>query len=115
MTNKSDLPKPCGWRILICVADLQEKTAGGILLPEIAKHNERNLSSIGQIVAVGDLAWRRPDLGVEHPWAAEGDWVVFGRYAGSRIEVEGREYRLMNDEEILAVITEDMKDKVKRV
>lgn len=114
-TNKALLPQPSGWRILVHVSDIQEKSAGGVIIPEMAKHNERNLSSIGQIVALGPLAYARPDLGVDLPWCKEGDWVIFGRYAGSRIEVEGREYRLMNDEEILAVIPEAIKDKVKRV
>jgi len=49
------------------------------------------------------------------PWAAVGDHVIFGRYAGSRIELDGKEYRLMNDEEILAVIPEEIKAKIKRV
>ena len=115
MTNKALLPQPSGWRILVLVSDIQEKSAGGIYIPDSAKHNERNLSSIGQIITLGPLAYARPDLGVDLPWCKEGDWVIFGRYAGSRIEVEGREYRLMNDEEILAVLPEAIKDKVKRV
>ena len=109
------LPQPAGWRILVQVSDIQEKSAGGIYIPDSAKHNERNLSSIGQVITLGPLAYSRPDIGVDTLWCAEGDWVIFGRYAGSRIEVEGREYRLMNDDEILAVIPEEIKDKVKRV
>lgn len=113
--KKSDLPQPSGWRILVKVSDLQEKSAGGIFIPEQAKHNERNLSSLGTIVLLGPLAYTRPDLGMEEPWCKEGDTVIFGRYAGSRISLDEQEYRLMNDEEVLAVIPESIKTRVKRV
>lgn len=113
--SKELLPTPCGWRILIEVSDIQNVTAGGIHIPDMAKSNERNLTSVGKIVRLGNLAYNRPDLGMNDPWAAVGDHVIFGRYAGSRIELDGKEYRLMNDEEILAVIPEEIKAKIKRV
>lgn len=113
-TTIDDLPKPTGWRVLIRVSDLQDKSAGGIFIPELAKHNERNLSSIGQVITLGPLAYNRPDLGVDVLWCSPDDWVIFGRYAGHRIDVDGTEYRLMNDDEILAVIPEHMKTRVKR-
>ena len=40
------------------------------------------------------------------PWCKEGDWVIFGRYAGSRFKIEGGEVRLLNDDEIIARITD---------
>ena len=111
----TDLPIPSGWRILVRVSDVQNVTKGGVIIPELAKHNERNLSSIGQIEKLGVLAYNRPDLGVDEPWCKEGDWVIFGRYAGTRIEIDTVEYRIMNDDEVVAVIPESIKDKVKRV
>ena len=115
MSTPDELPTPTGWRILVRVSDLADKTPGGIIMPDVAKSNERNMSSIGQVVRLGDLAFNRPDLGIDSPWAMTGDWVIFGRYAGHRIEVDKTEYRLMNDDEILAVIPEHMRDRVKRV
>lgn len=109
------LLQPSGWRILVRVSDLQEKTAGGVYIPDMAKANERNLSSIGTIVALGPLAYTRPDLGMDTPWCGVGDHVIFGRYAGSRVEIDGKEYRLMNDDEVLATIPPELIGKVKRV
>lgn len=106
--------RPAGWRILIKVAEIEEKTAAGIIIPDIAKANERVLTSIGQVVALGPMAYRRPDLGLNDDWCFEGDWVMFGKYAGARHVIDGVEYRLMNDDEILAVVPETIKDRVKR-
>ena len=62
-------------------------------------------SGCDYVVKVGPLAYKdKEKFGDSEPWCKEGDWVIFGRYAGSRFKIEGGEVRLLNDDEILAKI-----------
>ena len=60
----------------------------------------------GYVLKVGPLAYQDQEKfgAFSHPWCEEGDWVIFGRYAGSRFKIVGGEVRLLNDDEILAKI-----------
>ena len=106
------LPKPTGWRILILPFKGKKQTEGGILLPDQAIEREALATVCGYVLKVGPLAYKDPNKfgnptdATESwdPWCKEGDWVIFGRYAGSRFKIEGGEVRLLNDDEILATI-----------
>jgi co-chaperonin GroES (HSP10) len=54
---------------------------------------------------MGPDAYKDEKRFAEGPWCKEKDWVIFGRYAGSRLKIEGGEIRLLNDDEILATIS----------
>jgi co-chaperonin GroES (HSP10) len=51
---------------------------------------------------VGNLAYADESKFPNGPWCKEGDWIIFGRYAGARIPIDGGEIRLLNDDEVLA-------------
>ena len=53
---------------------------------------------------MGADAYSDPHKFPEGPWCKEGDWVIFGRYAGARFQIEGGDMRILNDDEILACI-----------
>ena len=63
------------------------------------------------MLKVGDLAYKDPEKFPAGPWCQEKDWVMFARYAGSRFSIDGGEVRILNDDEILARISdpEDVK------
>jgi len=61
-------------------------------------------SQCGLILAMGPQCYQDKERYPEGPWCKKGDWVMFARYAGSRIKIEGGEIRLLNDDEILATI-----------
>jgi len=112
ITAKEKLPEPSGWRILILPYRGKGKTAGGIYIPDATVDREALATVCGYVVKVGPLAYKdpikfgNPNAPTENwePWCKEGDWVIFGRYAGSRFKIEGGEVRLLNDDEILATI-----------
>jgi len=54
---------------------------------------------------VGELAYQDGDKFPDGPWCAKGDWVMFARYAGSRFKIDGGEVRILNDDEVLAKIS----------
>ena len=90
---------------LFCPLRVRKKTEGGVYLPDQAVEREALATVCGYVMKVGPLAYKDPDkFGETGAWCAEGDWVIFGRYAGSRFKIDGGEVRLLNDDEILAKI-----------
>jgi len=103
-TISHKLPKPTGYRMLILPFAPAEKTKGGIYLAKQTVDRERLTTVVGYVVALGPDAYKDLNKFPEGPWCKEGDWVVFGRYAGARIQIDGGDLRLLNDDEILALI-----------
>ena len=99
------LPAPTGWRILIMPYTPPKITEGGIELPDETHERERLAVNVGLVMAVGPLAYKDENkFGGTEPWCKEKDWIIFSRYAGSRIRIDGGELRLLNDDEVLAVV-----------
>lgn len=101
---RDKLPRPTGWRILILPYRGATKTKGGIALADQTMEKTQMSTVCGYVLAVGDLAYGDTDKFPNGPWCQQGDWVVFARYAGSRLNIDGGELRLMNDDEVLARI-----------
>ena len=98
------LPNPTGWRILVLPYKGQGKTKGGIILSDTTME-ERGFSTVtGLVLKVGRDAYRDKERFPHGPWCKERDWIIFGRYAGSRFGIEGCEVRILNDDEIIAVV-----------
>lgn len=93
---------PAGHRVLIKPEIVEEKTSGGIILAQTTKDREQQATMRGEVVDVGENAWKAFDDG--RPWAKVGDKVVFRKYAGEKIPEGDEEYRVVNDEDILAII-----------
>jgi len=98
------LPVPTGYRILMLPFVPGKVTRGGIHLAKQTVDKERLATVVGYVVKLGPDAYKDDRKFPEGPWCQEGDWVIFGRYAGARIQIEGGDLRLLNDDEILAVI-----------
>ena len=104
ITNEMEkLPLPVGWRILVLPFEASKKSKGGIIYSDDAVERASIASTCGNVLAVGSQAYDKKKF-PEGPWCKKGDWVVFARYAGSRIKIQGGEVRLLNDDEILATI-----------
>ena len=99
------LPQPTGWRILVLPYQGTGKTKGGVLLADETVEMHQVATVCGYILRMGPDAYKDKDKFSEGPWCKEKDWVIFGRYAGSRLKIEGGEIRLLNDDEILAKIS----------
>ena len=100
------LPVPTGYRILMLPFVPGKVTRGGIHLAKQTVDKERLATVVGYVVKLGPDAYKDDRKFPEGPWCQEGDWVIFGRYAGARIQIEGGDLRLLNDDEILAVIND---------
>lgn len=104
------VPKPLLWRVIIEPWEPPRKTAGGIELPEEAIVTQRNMTTVGRIVAMGSLCYKTKtasglSLADEETKPGTGDWVLFGTYAGQRVRMKsGKHYVVINDDEILGVV-----------
>ena len=103
-TNEMEkLPLPVGWRILVLPFEASKKSKGGIIYSDDAVERASIAATCGNVLAMGSQTYDKEKF-PEGPWCKKGDWVVFARYAGSRIRIQGGEVRLLNDDEILATI-----------
>ena len=98
------LPKPTGWRIIVLPFRMDEKTKGGIFMGQDTLDKQQVASQCGNVLAMGPQCYKDKERYPDGPWCKKGDWVIFARYAGSRIQIEGGEIRLLNEDEILATV-----------
>ena len=97
------LTKPTGWRLLVLPFKMPEKTKGGLYLGQDTLERQQVASTCGLVLEMGPHCYDKEKF-PEGPWCKKGNWVVFARYAGSRIQIDGGEVRLLNDDEVLATI-----------
>lgn len=91
--------KPIGDRVVVKILEQEEKTKGGIVLPDTAKEKPQQ----GKVIAIG--TGRILDNGQKVPLEIkEGDRVIFAKYAGTEVKIEGEEYLILSERDILAVI-----------
>ncbi|HHT9120657.1 MAG TPA: co-chaperone GroES [Candidatus Hypogeohydataceae bacterium YC41] len=91
--------KPLGEKILIKRIEPEEKTPGGIVLPETAKEKPKQ----GKVIEVGEGKLLESGERIKSS-LKKGDRVVFASYAGTEIKIDGEEYILMSQDDILAVL-----------
>lgn len=101
---KDELPQPSGWRLLVLPFTPKEKTKGGILIAQETLDKYRIAVNCGYVIKMGPLAYADKEKFPTGPWCKEKDWVIFARYAGSRLPIEGGEVRILNDDEVLGTI-----------
>jgi chaperonin GroES len=89
--------RPLDDRIVVEALPAEEKTKGGIVLPEAAKEKPQQ----GKVVSVGPGRLNRDGVRTP-PNLKKGDTVVYGKYSGTDVKVEGTEYKIMRESEILA-------------
>jgi len=99
-----ELPDPSGYRLLVLPFTPKEKTKGGILIAQETLDKLRIAVNCGYVLKLGPLAYEDKDKFSSGPWCKKGDWVIFARYAGSRLPIEGGEVRILNDDEVLGTI-----------
>jgi len=102
--QKSQLPVPSGWRLLVLPFSPREKTKGGILIAQESLDKLRIATNCGYVLSMGPLAYHDKEKFPTGPWCKVGDWVIFARYAGSRLPIEGGEVRILNDDEVLGTL-----------
>jgi co-chaperonin GroES (HSP10) len=107
----NSLPDPSGYRLLIRPFAGAQKTKGGILLADTTIETIQATTVVGLVITMGNLCYRDKEKFPLGPWCRVGEFIMYGRYAGSRFKNKWGEHRILNDDEIIGVIKdpEDIK------
>ena len=98
------LPQPVGYRLLVRPYSGKKKTKGGIYLSEKTQETIQMTTVVGLVVKMGDLCYQDKTKFPTGPWCKEGQFIVYGRYAGARFKTKYGEHRILNDDEIIGTI-----------
>lgn len=102
--DATKVPKPVGYHLLVAIPSVLEKTKGGILRPDMLRKQEETASIVGRVIEKGPDAYSDKARYPSGPWCEVGDFVLFRSYSGTRIRVDGQEFRLINDDTVEGVV-----------
>ena len=100
----SQLPEPKGYKLLIALPEIEEATDGGIIKSAQFQHEESIATIVGWVMSMGPDAYVNFARFPNGPYCKIGDWVVFRAFSGTRIKIHGKEFRLINDDTVEAVV-----------
>ena len=104
-TDKArQLPDPTGYKILIIMPQVDEKTEGGIIKAQETMHLEEVGSIIGFVLKLGPDAYQDKKKFPNGPYCKEGDLILMRSYSGTRFSIHGKEFRLINDDSVEATV-----------
>ena len=106
------LPIPKGYKLLIALPEAEEKTKGGIIKAQQTMQIEEVGSICGFVLKMGEDCYNDKTRFPSGPFCKEGDWIIMRSYSGTRFLVHGKEFRLINDDSVEAVV-EDPRGVVK--
>lgn len=101
------LPKPQGFKILVTLPDVEEKfdeSEVGILKAGTTMHYEQLLTNVLFVVELGDMCYSDKERFPSGPWCKKGDFILCRANTGTRFKIHGREFRLINDDSVEAVV-----------
>tara|TARA_R100001082_G_scaffold111146_1_gene93669 strand:- start:2559 stop:2933 length:375 start_codon:yes stop_codon:yes gene_type:complete len=101
---KKQLPDPSGYKILVAMPEVEEKTEGGIVKASTTVRDEEVSNICGFVLKLGPDCYLDTKRFPNGPWCKEKDWVVFRAYSGTRMKLYGKEFRLINDDTVEAVV-----------
>jgi co-chaperonin GroES (HSP10) len=100
----TQLPEPAGYRILCAVPEVDDTFESGLLKADKTKEIEATATVVLFVLKMGDMCYRDDKRFPTGPWCSEGDFVLVRAYSGTRIKIHGREFRLINDDSVEAVV-----------
>ena len=100
----SQLPEPKGYKLLIALPEIDEATEGGIIKSAQSQHEESISTVVGWVMEMGPDAYANYNRFPNGPYCVVGDWVVFRAFSGTRLKIHGKEFRLINDDTVEAVV-----------
>jgi co-chaperonin GroES (HSP10) len=98
------LPKPQGYKILVCIPEIEDKYESGILKADQIMRYEELLTNVLFVVELGPDCYKDKDRFPHGPWCKKGDFILVRANTGTRLKIHGREFRLINDDSVEAVV-----------
>ena len=98
------MPEPSGYKILITLPKVAEQLGdSGLVLADTTKKAEETASCLGFVLKLGPMAYKGAKFETG-PWCQEGDFIIMRNYSGTRFKIHGEEFRLINDDQVEAVV-----------
>ena len=107
--DPSPLPELPGYHVLVRPISVKSQTKGGIFIPDSTKEDMSYLTTVGKVIALGDLAYAEKDKFPNGPWCKVGDYVCYGKHTGTKMFYKGVRLILLFDDQIVMRV-EDPKD-----
>tara|TARA_Y100000289_G_scaffold59359_1_gene65371 strand:- start:57 stop:485 length:429 start_codon:yes stop_codon:yes gene_type:complete len=107
--DPSPLPELPGYHVLVRPISVKSQTKGGIFIPDSTKEDMSYLTTVGKVIALGDLAYVEKDKFPNGPWCEVGDYVCYGKHTGTKMFYKGVRLILLFDDQIVMRV-EDPKD-----
>ena len=99
------LPRPQGWKILCAVPPSDDKFDDSVIVKAgISKQIEEQTTAVLFVIALGPHAYKDTDRYPHGPWCKEGDFILVRTYSGTRFKIHGREFRIINEDMVEAVV-----------
>ena len=105
-TNLPDLP---GFHVLVRPVSVKSKTKGGIFIPDSTKDDMSYLTTVGKVIALGELAYKDMDKFPNGAWCNIGDYVCYGKHAGTKLYYQNVKLLLLFDDQVIMRVS-DPKD-----
>jgi len=103
-SKPTQLPEPAGYKILIALPEVDEKTEGGIIKAQQTKQLEEVGSIVGFVMKLGPDAYQDKEKFPNGPYCKEGDFILMRSYSGTRFNIHDKEFRLINDDSVEAIV-----------
>jgi co-chaperonin GroES (HSP10) len=100
----TQLPKPSGYRILCAIPEVEKEYDSGIIKADTTIHHEEVLTTVLFVVDMGSDCYQDKARFPNGPWCKQGDFILVRPNAGSRLVIHGREFRIINDDNVEAVV-----------
>ena len=100
----AQLPKPTGYHILCAIPEMEDTFENGLAKADITIRNEEALTTVLFVVALGPDCYNDEKRFPNGPWCKQGDFVLVRPHSGSRLVIHGREFRLINDDTVEALV-----------
>ena len=100
------LPKPSGYKVLVALQKIEEKTSGGIIKAKSTVDREATAANVGFVLEVGPDAYTDKEKFPTGAWCKQGDFVVMRSYSGTRMSIDGEEFRMINDDSVEGVVAD---------
>ena len=100
----TQLPEPSGYRILVGLPEIEEKTKGGVLKPDSILETEAMATVVAFVIKMGSDCYKDKERFPNGAYCKEGDFVLIRAFQGTRFKIHGKEFRIINDDTVEAIV-----------
>ena len=101
VSDPTTLPEMPGFHVLVRPSSVKNKTKGGIFIPDSTKDDMSYLTTVGRVIALGDLAYKDLEKFPNGDWCGVGDYVCYGKHAGTKLYYQNVKLLLLFDDQVI--------------